>query len=119
MGRTSPKPLLGRAADDTWHTHNWSRRIQGWVRATGEKIIADCSEVVRQDEVEFDTKILVIESLGRHIYDAIEDEAKRWKADLIVIGTHGRRGFRRLLLGSITEGVIRVASEPVLLIRGA
>ncbi len=44
-------------------------------------------------------------------------EAIRWQADLIVIGTHGRRGFRHLLLGSVAEGVIRMAAQPVLLIR--
>lgn len=88
------------------------------LRAAGDKIIADSSKVSRQTGVEFDTKVVVIESFGQHIYDAIENEAKRSKADLIVIGTHGRRGFRRLLLGSVAEGVIRVASKPVLLIRG-
>lgn len=39
-------------------------------------------------------------------------------ADLIVIGTHGRRGLRRLFLGSVAEGVARVATTPVLLVRG-
>jgi len=38
-------------------------------------------------------------------------------ADLIVIGTHGRRGVNRLLLGSVAESVARVATKPVLLIR--
>jgi nucleotide-binding universal stress UspA family protein len=45
------------------------------------------------------------------------DEAAAWKADLIVIGTHGRRGARRLLLGSSAEGILRGASVPVLLLR--
>jgi nucleotide-binding universal stress UspA family protein len=52
------------------------------------------------------------------VYDTIEQEAVRWPADLIVIGTHGRRGFRRLLLGSVAEGLIRVTTKPVLLVRG-
>ena len=38
----------------------------------------------------------------------------RTKADLIVMGTHGRRGFKRLLLGSVTEAVLREAPCPVL-----
>jgi len=38
-------------------------------------------------------------------------------ADLIVIGTHGRRGFRRLLLGSVAEAVVRLAHCPVLVVR--
>jgi nucleotide-binding universal stress UspA family protein len=44
----------------------------------------------------------------------IVDQALTTKADLIVIGTHGRRGFQRLLLGSVTESVLREAPCPVL-----
>jgi nucleotide-binding universal stress UspA family protein len=36
-----------------------------------------------------------------------------------VIGTHGRRGFRRMFLGSVAEGLIRITSKPVLLVRAA
>lgn len=49
--------------------------------------------------------------------DAILQAAKETHADLIVIGTHGRRGFRRALLGSVTENVLRVAPCPVLAVR--
>ena len=48
---------------------------------------------------------------------AIEQEAEQWGADLIVVGTHGRRGFRRLLLGSVAENLIRISTKPVLLVR--
>jgi nucleotide-binding universal stress UspA family protein len=49
--------------------------------------------------------------------DVVEEvlkKAKRLEADLIVMGTHGRRGFRRLLLGSVTERVLRQSEAPVL-----
>jgi len=91
---------------------------QNALQAAGEKIVADGAAVVREAGVQFDTRSIVIDVVGQHIADAIEEEAQRWQADLIVIGTHGRRGVRRLLLGSIAEGVARVASKPVLLIRG-
>jgi nucleotide-binding universal stress UspA family protein len=45
-------------------------------------------------------------------------EAERWGADLIVAGTHGREGVKRLLLGSVAEAVARAAEVPVLLVRG-
>ena len=54
---------------------------------------------------------------GKHVYDVIEEEAKQWPADLVVIGTHGRRGIRRLLLGSVAEGLTQISSKPILLIR--
>ena len=44
----------------------------------------------------------------------IIDQAVSTKADLIVMGTHGRRGFKRLLLGSVTEAILREAPCPVL-----
>ena len=47
----------------------------------------------------------------------VADEARRWNADLIVVGTHGRRGVGRMLLGSGAEQVIRMAPVPVLVIR--
>lgn len=47
----------------------------------------------------------------------IEVAAAQVKADLIVMGTHGRQGFSRLFLGSVAESVARVAPCPVLLVR--
>ncbi len=44
--------------------------------------------------------------------------AEEEDVDLIVMGAHGRRGFRRFLLGSVTEEVVRVAPCPVLTMRG-
>lgn len=88
------------------------------IRAAGRKVIADCSAVAQEAAIKFDTKSIEIDMLGQHIYDAIEEEVKRWPADLVVIGTHGRRGVRRWLLGSVAEGVVRVASKPVLFVRG-
>ena len=86
--------------------------------AAAQKIIADGSAIAREAGIEPDAELVVLNALGQHIYDVIEHEAKRWRADLIVIGSHGRRGIRRLLLGSVAEGLTRVASKPVLLVRG-
>ena len=43
---------------------------------------------------------------------------RRWRPDLIVIGTHGRGAVRRFLMGSVAEHVVRRASRPVLTVRG-
>lgn len=48
---------------------------------------------------------------------AIVDLAAELDADLIVVGTHGRRGFRRALLGSVAEEVVRMAHCPVYCVR--
>jgi nucleotide-binding universal stress UspA family protein len=48
---------------------------------------------------------------------AIDQTAEKVGADLIVMGTHGRRGMKRLVLGSVAEHVARVARCPVMLVR--
>ena len=50
--------------------------------------------------------------------DTILHAAEEVKADLIVMGTHGRRGISRALIGSVAEAVVRMSPVPVLTIRG-
>jgi nucleotide-binding universal stress UspA family protein len=85
---------------------------------SGEAILNKASSVAREAGITAETRLVKIESLGQRITEAIAEEADKWPANLIVLGTHGRRGFSHLLLGSMAEGVIRVATKPVLLIRG-
>ena len=62
----------------------------------------------------FRTSVLTPDSDPRH---AIVDTACEWPADLIVLGSHGRRGFDRLLLGSVAESVVRYAPCSVEIVR--
>ena len=62
---------------------------------------------------------VLVEDLGGRVADAIVRQAKRWRADLIVIGTHGRRGVKRVLLGSDADLVVRYSPVPVLLVPAA
>jgi len=57
------------------------------------------------------------DGIAGRVCDLVIDEAKAWKAELIVIGTHGRRGVGRVLLGSDAEQILRLAPVPVLLVR--
>lgn len=68
--------------------------------------------------VKTDMKLIDNTASGRSIPEAIAEQADAWHADLIVVGTHGRRGLSRMLLGSVAEGVVRVSTKPVLLVRG-
>jgi nucleotide-binding universal stress UspA family protein len=54
---------------------------------------------------------------GGRVADAIVEEARQTRCDLIVIGTHGRRGVSRAMLGSDAENVMRASPIPVLLVR--
>ncbi len=84
----------------------------------GQNILDKASAKVGAAGVPVETGLLVIDTLGQRIPDMIAADATAWPADLIVIGTHGRRGLSHLFLGSVAEGVVRVAAKPVMLIRG-
>ena len=60
----------------------------------------------------------MVDDLGTRLGDAVARLATEWQADLIVVGTHGRSGPSRLLLGSGAEQIIRLAPVPVLVTRG-
>ena len=85
------------------------------LREAGAKVLEQAVTHVRQSEVTCDQKLL--NAVGERPADLIVQEAKAWPADLIVLGTHGRRGIKRLALGSDAELVLRMSPVPVLLIR--
>ena len=86
-------------------------------RSSGERLLAKAGETASQAGAAVETSLL--EAEGERVASVIEAAAADWPADLIVIGSHGRSGFSRLLFGSVAEGVVRGASMPVLLVRGA
>lgn len=103
---------------------NWE--IEGYIdvsalldatRRTGERILDQATKQVENAGVAVESVLL--ECDGKRISTVISETAENWPADLIVIGTHGRRGFSHLLLGSVAEGVLRTATVPILLIRAA
>lgn len=85
------------------------------IRASGSKILEHAGAVVREAGVPFEQRL--IEKIGAYSADEIIAQAKDWHADLIVLGTHGRRGLKRLVMGSDAELVLRHAPVPVLMVR--
>lgn len=71
--------------------------------------------VTDDDRTTLRAKLIFVEL--RKVPDAIAEYAKRRRIDLVVIGTHGRRGLTRALLGSVAEQVVRTAPCPVLTVR--
>jgi nucleotide-binding universal stress UspA family protein len=90
--------------------------LQEAVHSTGERTLAQAVETVRRSGMTVESALL--DASGERVSSVIDNEAVSWKADLIVIGTHGRSGLSRLLLGNVAEEVVRGASVPVLLVRG-
>ncbi len=85
------------------------------VRATGESLLAKQGEKILARGLPVEC-VLIAEGSGR-ICDHVAEHARISQADLIVVGSHGRRGVGRVLLGSDAEQIIRQAPVPVLVVR--
>ncbi|MDH5535306.1 MAG: universal stress protein [Betaproteobacteria bacterium] len=86
------------------------------IRREGEQVLGDALAEARKAGV--DAATALVESGGRRVAAVIVEDAGTAGADLIAMGTHGRRAVEHLVLGSVAEGVARRAAVPVLLIRG-
>lgn len=84
------------------------------MRAGGRKTLAAVAR--RAHAAGTRPECVLVEDFGGRVADAVVKQAKKWRADLIVMGTHGRRGVRRALLGSDAELVLRYSPVPVLLV---
>lgn len=85
------------------------------IAAEAELLLARLADRVRAEGLGVDTRLV---ASGGHQVDAyVNEQAKAWPADLVVLGTHGRRGVERILGGSVAEQVVRHADMPVLLVR--
>lgn len=81
-------------------------------RAVGNNSLKEAEDIMKSGGVEVETSLL-----EGDVHETILDEIDRWGADLVIMGTHGRRGFNRFLLGSVAESVARRAGCGVLLMR--
>jgi nucleotide-binding universal stress UspA family protein len=85
-------------------------------RASGRKLLDEIVARLRKQPVK--AEAVLVENLSGRAADSIVKEAKKWNADVIVMGTHGRRGINRVVFGSDAEIVLHTAPVPVLLVRG-
>ena len=85
------------------------------LREAGTKVLAEGVASARTAGIEAESELF--ETYGERLGEIVAKDAINWKADLIVVGTHGRRGLGRVLLGSGAEQVIRQASAHVLVVR--
>jgi nucleotide-binding universal stress UspA family protein len=83
--------------------------------ASLQRFLEDSAAGLRNAGIEVETRL--IEKFGHKISHVILDEAMNWKADLLVMGTHGRSGLAHLLLGSVAEEVLHHITIPMLLVK--
>jgi len=103
--------LAGLSSGDT------VRDLAAALNERGRSLLEKAAARVRQSGLRCETVLL--ESLTGPAAEPIVRQARKWHADLIVIGTHGRRGLKRLVMGSDAEQIVRNAPAPVMLVRQA
>lgn len=92
-------------------------RLMEDLTTAGESVLAAARGRLATGHVRHATRLLGKPMVQEDIAMTIATEANGWGADLIVMGTHGRQGVRRLVMGSVARGVLAEALAPVLLVR--
>lgn len=82
----------------------------------GRRLLHRDKQRVQGEGIAVETRL--VEDYAGRTGAVISEEAARWLADLLVVGTHGRKGLDRMLMGSVAENVMRTATMPLLLVRG-
>lgn len=101
--------------DGLYSQGQYSGELIDALREGGKKILEQGKAQARQCGIACEGVLL--ESLGGAAAAYILKQATEWPADLIVMGTHGRRGVARFALGSDAERVLRSTTVPVMLVR--
>jgi nucleotide-binding universal stress UspA family protein len=106
--------IVSQAFDGTMYvTPRYIDEFIAALQNQGKKVLAKAEKRAKKDAI----KCQLCETVGHTVADVIIEQAKKCRADLIVLGTHGRRGITRLVMGSDAEGVVRATRVPVLLVR--
>ncbi len=86
------------------------------MRRQGQALLDRALREVQLTDVQASSRLLEGEVFGKRVSELLADEARASAADLVVVGSHGWRGFTRLFLGSVAEGVARLCPMPVLIV---
>jgi nucleotide-binding universal stress UspA family protein len=89
--------------------------VAGVLKSAGNEVLAQGQ--ARAEAAGVAAEVALFETMQRRLADVVVDEIGNWPADLVVVGTHGRRGIGRWVLGSDAEQILRSSPVPVLLVR--
>lgn len=87
------------------------------LRDDARRVLDEVQKRFAELGVNGDVELVETESIGEDVASCLQLCARRRGADLFVMGTHGRRGVRRMVLGSVAERFLRFSTCPVLLVR--
>jgi nucleotide-binding universal stress UspA family protein len=89
------------------------------LRKDGHSVLEEAEQACAAADVQCSAELVESNSLSDDVASVVLRHADQVHADLLVMGTHGRRGVRRLVVGSVAERVLRFSRCPVLLLRDA
>ena len=95
-------------------TPSWINEIQEDAKLEAQQWFDKIKEKISENDIQLKTEVVVSPT---SVVGAIVDYAEHENVDLIVIGSRGRSGFKKLLLGSTASGVITYATCPVLVVK--
>jgi nucleotide-binding universal stress UspA family protein len=101
--------------DRYFSSYEFSADLRTYAFDNAKKLLQNAMDAAAALGVNADTQL--INKPGQRLGENVADEAQNWGADLVVVGTHGRRGLGRMLLGSGAEQVVRLSPVPVLMVR--
>jgi len=84
----------------------------------GQRLADEALAAMQRDGIRGIPRVVEVGTPGASVPERILEEARAANCDLVVMGTHGRRGVKRLMLGSVAERFVRMSYCPVLLIPG-
>ncbi|PXW23139.1 universal stress protein [Paraburkholderia caballeronis] len=87
-------------------------------RKDSAKVLENAQNAIARMGMKGDTELAETESVADDVPTCLKRCADRYGADLVVMGTHGRRGLKRMMLGSVAERFLRITTVPVLMVRG-
>ncbi len=96
--------------------YEYSGDLIATARKAASELLQKAVVAAQAQKVPLDTRL--VDQPGQRLGQTVADEAASWGADLVVVGTHGRRGVGRVLLGSGAEQIVRMAPVAVLTVRG-
>jgi len=97
-------------------------QVEEAMRQAGQALLDAAAKTAADAGVQAETGLLEapskLESSHKRVAEWIVEGADAWQADVIVAGTHGRRGFARLFVGNVAEDLVRLANTSLVLVRG-
>jgi nucleotide-binding universal stress UspA family protein len=100
------------------HTYYYDMaKLEQALTRQGEASLDEATRALEKGDIHSDSEIIRTESMSEDVAECLQRYVLKYQPDLAILGTHGRRGARRVILGSVAERFLRSSTCPVMLVR--